>query len=136
MESILAFLLSVFIEYRFFLLKGTVYWLMVFSACVILLKLSGVIVTHEKAFKAASYLAGISFFLFAAHTPILQGTLMRIWIHFFPMKNQFFCIFEYFGVNILTVLIGTGAGILLRKAFPRFFGLITGGRIAGGSYGG
>lgn len=109
---------------------------MVLAACVILLKLSGMIAVHDKVFKTASYLAVFSFFLFAAHTPALQEIIRRVWLRFFPMKNQFFCIFEYFGVNILTVLIGTGAGILLRKAFPRFFGLITGGRMAGGYYGG
>ena len=135
-ESIIVFLLSFFITWRFFKPGSTAYWLMVLTACVILLKLSGVIAVHDKVFKTASYLAVFSFFLFAAHTPALQSGLQIIWLRFFPMKNQFFCIFEYFGVNILTVLIGTGAGIVLRKAFPRFFGLITGGRMAGGYYGG
>jgi Acyltransferase family. len=135
-ESIIVFLLSFFITWRFFNSSSTVYWLMVLAACVILLKLSGVIAVHDKVFKTASYLAVFSFFLFAAHAPALQEIIRRVWLRFFPMKNQFFCIFEYFGVNILTILIGTGAGILLRKAFPRFFGLITGGRMAGGYYGG
>lgn len=135
-ESIIVFLLSFFITWRFFKAGSTVYWLMVLAACVVLLKFSGVIAVHDKVFKTASYLAVFSFFLFAAHAPAFQRGLQGIWLRFFPMKNQFFCIFEYFGVNILTILIGTGAGIGLRKAFPRFFGLITGGRMAGGYYGG
>lgn len=135
-ESIIVFLLSFFITWRFFASQSSLYQLMVLAACVVLLKFSSVIAVHDKVFKTASYLAVFSFFLFAAHAPTLQSGLQIIWLRFFPMKNQFFCIFEYFGVNILTILIGTGAGIVLRKAFPRFFGLITGGRMAGGYYGG
>lgn len=127
-ESVLIFLFSFFLTWKFFFYNSTVYWLMVFAACQILLKLSSMIVAYEKVFKTASYFASFSFFLFAVHAPILQSAIQRIWLFFFPMKNQFFCIFEYFGVNILTILIGTGAGILLWKLCPRFFGLITGGR--------
>ena len=127
-ESIATFLLSFFIAYRFFPSNLTVYWLMIFASCVLLLKLSAVITAHEKLFALASYLSDFSFFLFAFHTPFLQRVILKAWISFFPMKNQFFCIFEYFGVNILTVLIGTGIGISLKKISPRFFGFITGGR--------
>ena len=127
-ESILVFFLSFFITWYFFLPKSTAYWLMVFSSCIVLLKLSGVIIAHRKVFAAASYLASFSFFLFAVHAPHLEYTIQKTWLRIFPMKNQFFCIFEYFGVSILTVLIGTGAGIMLQKISPRFFGLITGGR--------
>ena len=60
--------------------------------------------------------------------PLLSEYLKKLWIHFFPMKNGFFCLFEYFGVTILIVVIGTGIGIVLKKICPKLFILLNGGR--------
>ena len=102
--------------------------IMELSAAVIFLKLSGIIVSHEKLFSWASYLAGFSFFLYAIHMPELVYIVQRAWLTFFPMKNAFFCLFEYFGVSFLIVVIGTGIGIALKKICPPVFRLLNGGR--------
>lgn len=98
------------------------------SSCVLLLKLSANIIKNEKIYNIANYLSGFSFFLYAIHMPLLNEYLKKLWIHFFPMKNGFFCLFEYFGVTILTVVIGTGIGIVLKKICPKLFILLNGGR--------
>lgn len=98
------------------------------SSCVLLLKLSANIIKNEKIYNIANYLSGFSFFLYAIHMPLLNEYLKKLWIHFFPMKNGFFCLFEYFGVTILTVVIGTGIGIVLKKICPKLFVLLNGGR--------
>ena len=100
----------------------------VLISCIIFLKLSKKIVNNEKVFKVAEYLAGFSFFLFAVHAPVLNVMLQKLWIRTFPMKNTFFALFEYFGVNILTVALGTGIGIALKKICPPLFALLNGGR--------
>lgn len=98
------------------------------SSCVLLLKLSANIIKNEKIYNIANYLSGFSFFLYAIHMPLLSEYLKKLWIHLFPMKNGFFCLFEYFGVTILIVVIGTGIGIVLKKICPKLFILLNGGR--------
>ena len=44
------------------------------------------------------------------------------------MKNGFFCLAEYFGVNILTIATGTGIGIALKKCCLPAFSILNGGR--------
>ncbi len=102
---------------------------MVIAGCIFLLKLTGLIVANEKACKVLSYLSGFSFFLYAIHLPILSAVVMILWVHFFPMKNVFLCVFEYFGAALLISAIGTGIGIGLKKICRPAFALLTGGRI-------
>lgn len=116
-----------FVNYYFYS-SATLYWLMVLAACILLLKLSHVICSRERLFSIATTLSGYSFFLYAIHTPVLNETLKRLWLHFFPMINTFFSLFEYFGVTILTVVVGTGIGITVKRLLPRFYSVITGGR--------
>ncbi|MDE6736166.1 MAG: acyltransferase [Treponemataceae bacterium] len=101
---------------------------MTLTACAVLLKCSKAISENETLFSTASYFAGFSFFLFAVHMPILNYVLQKIWLHFLPMKNGFFCLAEYFGVNILTIATGTGIGIALKKCCPPVFSILNGGR--------
>ena len=60
--------------------------------------------------------------------PLLNEYLKKGWIQFLPMKNGFFCLFEYFGVTILTIAIGTAIGIVLKKICLPLFAILNGGR--------
>ena len=102
--------------------------LAVLSACVALLKLSAFLVRSRKTLAVLSWLGGFSFFLFAIHAPILNTVLQKTWIHFFPMRNAFFALFEYFGVAFFDIVLGTGIGIAMKKLAPAAFGLLNGGR--------
>lgn len=97
-------------------------------ASIMLLRFSKILIKKEKMFKLLNYFAGFSFFLFAIHAPALDALLKNIWLHFFPMKNSFFSLFEYFGVVLLDVIIGTSIGILLKKYCFPLFKLLNGGR--------
>ncbi len=95
---------------------------------ILFLKLSALIIKNEKVFSMSKYFAAFSFFLYAIHMPVLLTLLQKIWIRILPMKNPFFCLFEYFGVTIIVILVGTAFGIALKKVCPKFFALLTGGR--------
>ena len=127
-ESIALFLISFFATYLFFDKASTMYWIMVLSSCLLFLKISKLIINNDKAFSTAKYFSGFSFFLYAVHMPAMNETLKRIWLHFLPMTNPFFCLAEYFGVAILNIALGTFIGIALKKLCPRLFALLTGGR--------
>lgn len=126
--GVLLFLMTFLLHHTLFKTNVTMYLFMIIFACVIMLRLSAFIAANDRMRSAASYLAGFSFFLFAIHSPILNELLKRTWLRFFPMRNGFFCLFEYFGVSALTVIIGTAAGIALKKICPPLFRLLTGGR--------
>ena len=102
--------------------------IMTIFTCIFMLKVSKNLIENESIYKKLSYLSNFSFFLYAIHMPVLLQTIQNIWLKIFPMKNTFFCLFEYFGVTILIVLIGTGLGILLKKICSPVFSLLNGGR--------
>ena len=108
--------------------KNVMWQFMVIFSCVFMLKCSALIERNERTFAAAEYLAPVLFWLFAVHNPLLNGFLVKLWLHFFPMTTPARCLAEYFGVNILTVVLGTASGLLLRKICPPLFSVLNGGR--------
>lgn len=104
------------------------YWFMVLATCLVLLKCSALIERNEKAFAAASFLAPVSFWLFAVHEPFLMGGVQSVWLKLLPMTTPARCLAEYFCVNILTVALGTASGLLLRKICAPLFSALNGGR--------
>ena len=100
----------------------------ILCACVNFLKLSKSLAADEKVFQVTKYLAGYSFFLFAAHNNFIVPTLQKLWISVLPMKNGLFCLAEYFGVAFIAISICTGSGILLKKVCSPVFKLLNGGR--------
>ena len=101
---------------------------MVIFSCVIVIKFSAVIVRKEKLYSLCSYLAGFSFFLFAIHAPLVNGYTSKLWIWFFPMKNTFWSLCQYFVPTFITIASGTGIGIALKKICPPLFRSLNGGR--------
>ena len=83
---------------------------------------------NDTVYSAAAYLSAYSFFLYAIHGPALLDVAKKLWIHYLPMKNTFFCLLEYFGVSFLVIIIGTSVGIILRKICLPLFSLLNGGR--------
>lgn len=107
---------------------STEHYFMVICSCVILLKFSAWLIQKEKLYFICSYLSGFSFFLFAIHCPVLNSNITKLWIHFFPMKNTFLSLLQYFIPTILVIVISTGVGFILKKIFPFLFRLLNGGR--------
>ena len=129
LEAIVLFSFSFF--YTYTVGRGdhtTEHYIMVVFGCFILLKLSLFIVQNEKLYSICAALSGYSFFLFCIHAPILNIIISKYWIRFFPMKNTFFSMLQYFIPSFLVIIIGTGVGILLKKICPPLFRLLNGGR--------
>ncbi len=104
------------------------YWFMIFVDCFVFLKLSVLLVKNEKVFSATKYLSEFSFWLFAIHMPFLLTSIQTLWRKALPMTNTLRCLCEYFGVSLLVIVIGTFAGIILKKIFPPLFRILNGGR--------
>ena len=104
------------------------YWFMVLVACLVMLKCSALIERNEKAFAIASFLAPVSFWLFAVHEPFLMGGVQSVWLKLLPMTTPARCLAEYFGVTVIVIALGTASGLLLRKICPPLFSVLNGGR--------
>lgn len=129
-EILTVFILTVFFKYSFeeFSDDTVLNRLINIIACILLLKISFLIVNNNKVYSISKYLAGFSFFLFAIHTPLLNIALSKVWIRFFPIKNEFLNLCQYFIPTFMTIAIGTGLGIFLRKICPPLFRVLNGGR--------
>ena len=126
-ESFAFFALTFVVTWLFYDKLATSYWFMNVAAGIILLKLSALIVSNEKSFSIASRLSPYSFFMYAVHI-FLMNFIRPLWIKAFPMKNDFFCLFEYFGVSFLIIAFSLGIGVFLKKFFLPVFALLNGGR--------
>ena len=104
------------------------YWFMVLATCLVMLKCSALIERNERAFAAASFLAPVSFWLFAVHEPFLMGGVQSVWLKLLPMTTPARCLAEYFGVTVIVIALGTASGLLLRKICPPLFSVLNGGR--------
>ena len=126
-EIIILFLFCFITSYTIYE-NSTMTAFMHLGAAILLLKFSYIVINNTKVFTLTKYLSQFSFFLYAIHMPYLNEFLKIVWIHFFPMTNGFYCLFEYFGVTILTVFIGTILGIVLKKICFPIFKVLNGGR--------
>lgn len=127
LEAILFFALTFFVTWLFYDKLDTSYWFMNIAAGILLLKFSKNIAEKERSFALAKFLAPYSFFLYAIHI-FLLSIIRPLWVFAFPMKNAFFCLFEYFGATILTVFLSLAIGIALKKICPPLFRILNGGR--------
>ena len=97
-------------------------------SCLFFLKLSYYFVRSEKFYRLTEYLAGLSFFLYAVHTPFLGTAINKLSWKIIPLHG-FGCLIQFAAAGALTVILGTLAGMVLKKLCPPLFGLLTGGRI-------
>lgn len=99
----------------------------VIVACVFFLKISSLIVANEKLFNITTYLAEYSFFLYAIHEPFLEMSLVKISIKIIPLTG-FLTLVQFFLPCLLTICIGTGIGIILKKYLRPLFNILNGSR--------
>lgn len=99
----------------------------VIVACLFFLKLSSLIIANEKLFNIASYLAEYSFFLYAIHEPFLEMSLVKISIKIIPLTG-FLTLVQFFIPCLITILIGTSLGIILKKYLRPLYNILNGSR--------
>ncbi len=103
--------------------ESPAFFLFVISGIVSLLKLSKIICGKNNLFSWAKKLAPLTFFVYAVHAPILAECIKKITLESgMPSFAQFVtaCVLDI-GLSLIFALI-------LRKLFPAFFYLLTGGK--------
>jgi surface polysaccharide O-acyltransferase-like enzyme len=85
---------------------------------------------QTRAGGAVGAYAGLAYFLYAAHWPLLA--LVKLWLWpLVPAQTDAWMLAHYVASVGATVLIGLGFGLLLSRRFPQGFALMNGGRTFG-----
>lgn len=96
-------------------------------SCLFFLKLSGCIVRRERLFLLTERLAGLSFFVYAVHTPFLGTAVNKLSWKFIPLHG-FNCLVQFLVAAFLTLAFSLAAGMVLKKLCPPLFSVLNGGR--------
>ena len=94
---------------------------------VVVLWVSQWMASHHRIAAPLARLGAGSFFLFAAHEPLLTLLKKAVYLTLHP-SSEWGGLAAYFLLPTATVLLCTGAFALLARAAPRFTAMITGGR--------
>jgi len=132
---ILAAFIFAIVEHAFLLtlIPGGIYFKSISSRFVIILSIIILWILvgemHGKIRRIFIKLSGLSFFIFAAHEP-LMNIVRKLLIRAMSPSNDFMVILLYYFLTPLsTITICILSGILLRKYCLNFYSMITGGRI-------
>ena len=72
-------------------------------------------------------LSGVSFFVYAAHEPLLT-ILKKILYRILSLDSSFTTLLLYFFIPIITIICTIVAYVALTRVAPKFVSIITGGR--------
>lgn len=96
-------------------------------SCIFFLKISSLIITKPKLYTCSKYLADFSFFLYAIHMPFLVTVLEKISFRVIPLHG-IGCLIQFILPAVITIIIGTAIGIVLKRICLPLFALLNGGR--------
>jgi peptidoglycan/LPS O-acetylase OafA/YrhL len=72
---------------------------------------------------------GLTFFLYAAHFPLLAGVKILLW-RWVPSETDGWMLAHYISSVTVTVAIALSVALLLARVMPNWFALMNGGRLA------
>ncbi|QTQ14410.1 acyltransferase [Treponema parvum] len=101
-------------------------------SCLFFLKISGYFIRNQKLYSKLDYLSGFSFFLYAVHAPFLGTAINKISQKIIPLHG-ILTLVQFLAAGILTIILGTLYGMVLKTICPPIFAFLTGGRIARGN---
>ena len=124
----LSFVLAVYLKMLPIQGEWFAVWFNLLFTIALAFKWAGVASKNEKVFNKLSYLAGFSFWVYAAHAPFLIVVITKLGMRFFPLTNGFMILALFFLVFAICVGLLLIVGIILKKFLPRVFAVFNGGR--------
>jgi len=94
---------------------------------ILLIKLTLYFINNERIYKRLEWLEKYAFFVYAVHG-ILLAIMQKLSVRIIPMRGGWLLL-QYFGVSIIGIIIFVIMGMILRRLFPKIYGILTGGRI-------
>ncbi|GHV79469.1 hypothetical protein AGMMS49944_12600 [Spirochaetia bacterium] len=99
----------------------------VIVAILFFIRISDYFIQNKKIYNILNWLKEYAFWVYALHI-LLEASLVKLSVLIIPMKNGWLLV-QYFGVSIVSIIILVLLGIIIRKLMPKFYALLTGGRI-------
>ena len=96
-------------------------------SCLFFLKISGYFIRNQKLYSKLDYLSHFSFFLYAVHAPFLGTAINKISQRIIPLHGVLTLV-QFLTAGVLTIVIGTLCGIVLKAICPPVFAVLIGGR--------
>jgi hypothetical protein len=91
------------------------------------LKLAGYFIKNIKLYTVLSWLEKYQFIVYAIHGIIIPQ-LLKIYIRIIPL-NGVYILLGYFFMILFGVFVSLAFGIVFKKALPKPYAVLTGGRI-------
>jgi hypothetical protein len=94
--------------------------------CIMFIKLTRYFINREHIYNKLLRLEKYAFFVYAVHG-IGLAAIQKLSVRIIPMRG-FWLLFQYFSVSITGIVIFVLMGAVIRKLFPKLYGVLTGGR--------
>jgi hypothetical protein len=119
--------ITVILEYLFQESMPVLQKINIIIGCIYFLKISEYIIENIRLYKILAWLEKYAFAVYAVHGIVIPQ-LLKIYIGIIPL-NGVYILFGYFVMIILGVFVSLAFGIILKKLFPKIYGVLTGGRV-------
>ena len=94
---------------------------------IFFLKISGYFIEKIRLYRILAWLEQYAFIVYAVHNIVISQAL-KIYVRIIPL-NGVYILAGYFAMIIFGVTVSLVFGIILRKLFPKIYGVLTGGRV-------
>jgi hypothetical protein len=119
--------ITIILEYLFIRNMPVLHKVNIIIGCMFFLKISQCFIENIKLYRILAWLEKYQFIVYAIHGIIIPQ-LLKIYIKIVPL-NGLYILLGYFFMILFGVFVSLFFGIILKKIFPKLYGILTGGRI-------
>jgi hypothetical protein len=119
--------ITINLEYLFIRSMPILHNVNIIIGCMFFLRISQYFIENIKLYKTLAWLEKYQFVVYAIHGIIIPQ-LLKIYIRIVPL-NGVYIFLGYFFMILFGIFVSLVFGIVLKKIFPKLYGILTGGRI-------
>lgn len=127
MDILLVYIATITIELFLSEYVPTVHKINIIIGSIVFIKLTNCFIQNIKINNMFIWLGKYAFFVYAIHEPCLT-IMKKLSVKIVPMKG-WWILLQYFGIVFFGIIIFLIIGIIVKKLFPKIYGILTGGRI-------
>jgi surface polysaccharide O-acyltransferase-like enzyme len=126
-DILVVYVITISIELFFNEYVPTIHKINIIIGSIVFIKLTNYLIQNIKVNNMLVWLEKYAFFVYAIHEPCLT-VMKKLSVKIIPMKG-WWILLQYFGIAFLGIIIFLIIGIIVKRLFPRIYGILTGGRI-------
>jgi fucose 4-O-acetylase-like acetyltransferase len=126
-DIIVIYIITIILELYFIQYVPIIHKINIIIGSVLGIKLTYHFINSVIVYNKLLWLEKYAFFVYAIHG-IALAVIQKISVKIIPMHDGWILL-QYFSVNIIGIIIFVLIGVIIRKIFPKIYGILTGGRI-------